>query len=45
MMLLSFVTIPAGGLATYLHADYVQEKVKSKVQPRKIPVHAFSDGG
>ncbi|XP_065887895.1 uncharacterized protein [Dysidea avara] len=30
----------AGGLATYLHADYVRSKV-----PSQIPVHAIADAG
>ncbi|XP_065887728.1 uncharacterized protein [Dysidea avara] len=30
----------AGGLATYLHADYVRSKV-----PTQIPVHAIADAG
>ena len=30
----------AGGLATYLHADYIRSKI-----PSSIPVHAIADAG
>ena len=41
--MLTIVTISAGGLATYLHADFVREKVQKVAG--KIPVHAIADGG
>jgi len=40
LIFLTIVTISAGGLATYLHADYVRSKV-----PDDIPVHAIADAG